>query len=143
MSLKMKAFKKSIWVYHVACSPCNNCDIEILDLLTPRFDVERFGILLVGSPRHADALLVTGMVNRLSKPRLIEVYLQTPRPRVVFAFGSCGISTGIFAGGYNTEGPVDKVIHEVDPEGVIVYVPGCPPRPEAMIDAIVKALKAI
>ena len=92
MSLTVKALKKSPWVYHVAASPCNNCDIEILDLLTPRFDVERFGIKLVGSPRHADALLVTGCVNRHVKPRVIEVFNATPKPRVVFLIGACACS---------------------------------------------------
>ena len=70
MGLGIKALKKSPWVYHVNTGACNNCDIEVLDLLTPRFDVERFGIVLVGSPRHADALLVTGGVTRQAAPRL-------------------------------------------------------------------------
>jgi len=143
MGIKTNAFKKSIWVYHFAASPCNNCDIEILDALTPKYDVERFGIVLVGSPRHADALLVTGIVNRQVKPRLIETYLQTPKPCVVFAIGACGCGLGVFQGSYNACGPIDKVIREVDPDAIIAYVPGCPPRPEAIIDGVVKALKAL
>ena len=143
MGLKLNAFKKSIWVFHVACSPCNNCDIEILDILTSRYDVERFGIKLVGSPRHADALLVTGMVNRHVKPRLIETYLATPKPCVVFAYGACACTGNMFRYSYNYAGPLDKVIKEVDPNAVIVYIPGCPPKPEAQIMAVVKALKAL
>ena len=136
----LNSLKKSIWVYHVGCSPCNNCDIEILDLLTPRFDVERFGIVLVGSVRHADALLVTGSVNRQVKPRLQQLYLQAPKPCVVFAIGSCAINGNFFRRSYNIVGPVEKVIKEVDPNPIIVYVPGCPPKPEAMISAVVKAI---
>ena len=80
MSLKIKALTKSIWVFHMAASPCNNCDIEILDLLTPRWDVERFGIQLVGSIRHADAVLVTGSMNRKVRERLKRVLAQAPSP---------------------------------------------------------------
>ncbi len=141
MSLGLSGLKKSIWVYHVGCSPCNNCDIEILDLLTPRFDVERFGIVLVGSARHADALLVTGMVNRQVKPRLQELYLQTAKPCVVFAIGSCAVSGNFFRRSYSMAGPVERAIREVDPNAIIVHVPGCPPKPEAMISGVVKAIK--
>jgi len=139
MALGLNSLKKSIWVYHVACSPCNGCDIEILDLLTPRFDVERFGIVLVGSVRHADALLVTGCVNRQIKPRLQEVYLQAAKPCVVFAIGSCAVGGNFFRRSYNMAGPVDRAIKEVDPNAIIVYVPGCPAKPEAMISSAVKA----
>lgn len=143
MGLKLKALKKSVWVYHVNTGACNNCDIEILDCLTPRFDVERFGILLVPSPRHADALLVTGGVTRQAKPRLQEVYRQSAKPCVVFAIGTCACSKGIFRDGYHMVGPVDKVIKEVDPNAIIAYVPGCPPKPEAIIMGVVKALEAL
>jgi len=143
MGLGIWALKRSPWVYHVNTGACNNCDIEVLDLLTPRFDVERFGIKLVGSPRHADALLVTGGVTKQAAPRLKEVYIQTPKPCVVFAIGSCACSKGIFKNGYHMVGPVDKVIREVDPNAIVVYVPGCPPKPEAMILAVVKALSVL
>ena len=143
MSLTVKALKKSPWVYHVAASPCNNCDIEILDLLTPRFDVERFGIKLVGSPRHADALLVTGCVNRHVKPRVIEVFNATPKPRVVFLIGACACSMTMFKDSYNTTEPADKIFRAVDPDAIIAYVPGCPPKPEAMILGVVKALQTL
>lgn len=140
MSWRMWALKKSLWVYHVNAGACNNCDIEVLELLTPAFDVERFGIKLVGSPRHADALLVTGICTRQTKPRVQEVYRQTAKPCVVMCIGSCAISQGIFRHGYHADCCVDEAIREVDPGAIIAYVPGCPPKPEAMIAAVVKAL---
>jgi Ni,Fe-hydrogenase III small subunit len=127
-------------VYHVNVGACNNCDIEVLELLTPRYDVERFGIVLVGSPRHADALLVTGVCTRQAEARLRAVYEQTPKPCVVFCIGVCACTGGIFRHAYHLGQPVDKVIREIDPGAIIAYVPGCPPKPEAMILGAVKAL---
>jgi membrane-bound hydrogenase subunit mbhJ len=126
--------KKSLWVYHAGASACNNCDIEILDLLTPKFDVERFGIVLVGSPRHADVLLVTGVANRQIAPRLKDLYGQMPNPKIVIAVGSCACSAHMFRDSYNVMQPIDEIIP------VNAYLPGCPPKPEAMIDAVVKVL---
>jgi len=143
MKPSLWGLKKSPWVYHVALSPCNNCDIEILDVLTPRFDVERFGVKLVGSPRHADALLVTGSINRHVLPRFVELYRQTAKPCVVFAVGSCALSSSMFRDSYNIVGPLDKVMKEIDPAVIVAYVPGCPPKPEAIIAGVVKALKAL
>jgi len=143
MSLTRWGLKKSPWVYHVALSPCNNCDIEILDVLTPRFDVERFGIKLVGSPRHADALLVSGSINRHVLPRFKELYKQTAKPCVVFGIGSCALSMTMFRDGYSCVGPLDEVVREIDPNAIIAYVPGCPPKPEAIILGVVKALQAL
>ncbi len=131
--LPTKSFDRSLWVFHVNTGSCNGCDIEILAALTPRYDVERFGIKLVGSPRHADALLVTGPVTRDMEDKVKRFYEQVPDPKVVIVIGSCGISGGVFHESYNLVGPVDKVIP------VDVYVPGCPPRPEAIIDGVVKA----
>jgi membrane-bound hydrogenase subunit mbhJ len=131
--LPTKSFDRSLWVFHVNTGSCNGCDIEILAALTPRYDVERFGIKLVGSPRHADALLVTGPVTRDMVDKVKRFYEQVPDPKVVIVIGSCGISGGVFHESYNLVGPVDKVIP------VDVYVPGCPPRPEAIIDGVVKA----
>ncbi|MDF2954574.1 MAG: hypothetical protein OD815_000190 [Candidatus Alkanophagales archaeon MCA70_species_2] len=116
---------------------CNNCDIEIIAALTPRFDVERFGILLEGSARHADILLVTGFVSKQSVKRLKRVYEQTPEPKLVVAVGACACSGGIFKDSYNMAGPVDKIIP------VDVYIGGCPPRPQAIIDGIVAALEKL
>jgi len=128
---------KSLWAFHLSTGSCNNCDIEILALFTPRFDVERFGIVLVGSIRHADVLLVTGVVTKKIAPRLVKIYEQAPKPCLVVAIGACACGQGIFKGGYNTYDPVDKVIP------VDVYVPGCPPKPEAMILGIMKAIEKV
>ena len=143
MNLKLRALTKSPWVFHLSTGSCNNCDIEILDLLTPRFDVERFGILLVGSVRHADALLVTGALSRKATPRVKRIYEQIPKPCVVIAVGTCSLGQGIFKGSYNMPRPVDEVIREVDPNAIIAYIPGCPPKPEAMIAGAVKALSTL
>jgi Ni,Fe-hydrogenase III small subunit len=141
MGWKINALCKSLWVYHVNAGACNNCDIEVVELLTPRYDVERFGILLAPSPRHADVLAVTGICTRQVRKRLQEVYLQTAKPCVVLCIGACACSGGIFHNAYHMAGPVDKVIREVDPNAIIAYVPGCAPKPEAMIIAVVKAIQ--
>jgi Ni,Fe-hydrogenase III small subunit len=136
MSLKLKALTKSIWVFHMAASPCNNCDIEILDLLTPRWDVERFGIQLVGSIRHADAVLVTGSMNRKVRERLKRVLAQAPQPCFVIALGNCSCSMEMFGKSYNQMMCLDEVA-EVD-----AYIAGCPPKPEAMIQGVVALIQA-
>ena len=128
-----KYLDRSLWVFHLNTGSCNGCDIEIVALLTPRYDVERFGIKLVGSPKHADVLLVTGPVNRKMLPRLKLVYEQTPDPKAVIVVGTCGSSGGVFYDSYNLVGPVDKHIP------VDIYVPGCPIRPEAIINGVLKA----
>ncbi len=137
MGLRLNALTKSIWVFHVGASACNNCDIEILDALTPRFDLERFGIQLVGSVRHADALLVSGVVNRKSAPCVKRIYEQAPKPCVVIAIGGCACSMVMFKDSYNTTVPLDEMIP------VDAYIPGCPPKPEAMIMGIVKLVKKL
>lgn len=134
MGLGSYCFKKSLWVFHFGGASCNNCDIEILDCLTPRYDVERFGIQLVGTIRHADVMLVSGSINRKCRDRLLEVYNQAPRPILVVAFGACGCTGGIFAEGNTFAGPVDKIIP------VDAYIPGCPPKPEAILAGIVKLI---
>ncbi len=125
---------KSPWIVHFDCGSCNGCDIEILACLTPIYDVERFGILNIGNPKHADILIVSGTVNHRNAKVLRNVYDQMPEPRAVIAIGACGTSGGIFREAYNVVGGVDKVIP------VDVYVPGCPAKPEAIIDGVVLAL---
>ncbi|MDD5166099.1 MAG: NADH-quinone oxidoreductase subunit NuoB [Candidatus Omnitrophica bacterium] len=137
MDLKTKALTKSIWVFHAATSPCNNCDIEVLDLFTPRHDVERFGITLVGSVRHADALVVTGVPNYKTKERLKKLYSQAPKPCLVIAIGNCACGRIMFRESYNSPCPVDEIIP------VDVYIPGCPPKPEAMIAGIIKLINKL
>ncbi len=138
MSLKLKALTKSIWVYHLCTGgSCNNCDIEILDLLTPRFDIERFGMALVGSIKHADAILVTGSLTLKAAPRVKRIYEQAPKPCVVIAIGGCACGQGIFAKGPNTPEPVDSILP------VDIYIPGCPPKPEAMILGVMKLIQKL
>ena len=132
--LRVWARTGSPWVIHFNSGSCNGCDIEILATLTPRYDVERLGVKLQGSPRHADVMICTGPVTRQAAERLKRVYEQMPEPRFVVAVGSCSISGGAFAGCYGVLGGIDKVIP------VDAYVPGCPPRPEAIVDGVVKLL---
>ena len=127
----------SPWAIHYNSGSCNGCDIEILATLTPRYDLERFGVKLQGSPRHADVLICTGPVTRQSRERLMRVYEQMPNPKFVVAVGSCAISGGVFQGCYNVVGRIDEVIP------VNAYIPGCPPRPEAIIDGLVKLLGSL
>lgn len=127
-------FKKSIWVYHVNAGGCNGCDIEILDALTPYYDVERFGIKLVHTPRHADALLVAGPVTRQVRERVLRIYEATPDPKLVIGVGSCAMGGGIWHNSYATLGGLGNVLP------VAIYVPGCPPRPEAILYGVAQAL---
>lgn len=129
-----KAFPKSLWVYHCNSGACNGCDIEILNILTPYYDVERFGIKLVGSPRHADVMLLSGAVTRPTLPLVKRAYEAIPAPKLVFGVGSCAAGGGCWFDTYNVTGggatavPVDYLI------------PGCPPRPEAIIYGVALAL---
>jgi len=128
-----KSFKKALWVYHCNSGSCNGCDIEIVAALCPRYDVERFGIKLVGTPRHADVLLVTGPVTRQQADRVKRVYEQMPDPKVVIAVGNCGNTGDVFYESYNLVGPLQDVLP------VDIHVIGCPPRPENIIHAVAKA----
>ena len=137
MSFKLKALLKSPWVFHLSTGSCNNCDIEVLDCLTPRFDIERFGMLLAGSIKHADVLLITGSANRKCIPRIKSIYQQMPKPCLVVAIGECSLSRGLFIHSYNCPVPVDKIIP------VDAYIPGCPPKPEAIIAGAVKLIEKV
>ena len=130
----MTYLQKSPWIVHYNASSCNGCDIEILAALTPVFDVERFGIVNTGNPKHADILLCTGSVNERNKVPLKNVYDMIPEPKVVVAIGICAATGGIFRECYNVSGGIDKIIP------VDVWVPGCAARPESIIDGVVTAL---
>jgi NADH-quinone oxidoreductase B subunit len=126
--------KKSPWILHLNSGACNACDIEVVAALTPRFDVERFGVLLKATPRHADVIISTGPVTRQIKDRIIRIYEQTPDPKFVIAVGACAMSGCVYRGAYNICGGLDQVIP------VNVYVPGCPARPDAILEGVVKLL---
>lgn len=131
------AIKKSPWIIHYDGSSCNGCDIEVLACLTPRFDVERFGIINTGNPKHADVLLITGSINTQNLEVVRNIYNQMGEPKVVVAIGACANSGHFFSECYNTLGGVDKAIP------VDVFVPGCAARPEAIIDGVVKGLAVL
>lgn len=137
MNILTKSLLKSPWVFHYALSPCNNCDIEILDALTPRYDLERFGIQLVGSIKHADVLLVTGVPNYKNYKMLKELYDLAPKPCLIVAVGTCACGKGMFKDSYNSPCSVDEIVP------VNAYIPGCPPNPEAIIAGVVKLIKAL
>jgi ech hydrogenase subunit C len=134
MSILTWARTHSPWLIHFNAGACNACDIEVVAALTPRFDIERFGALLKGSPRHADVMVVSGSVPRKIRDRLKRIYEQMPEPKFVVAVGSCAISGGVFQDCYNVMEGVDKIIP------VDAYIPGCPPKPEAILDGVVKLL---
>lgn len=137
MRLVTKARIKSPWILHFDTGSCNGCDIEILACLTPLYDVERFGMVNVGNPKHADVLLVTGPANKRNARVLRNLYDQMPEPKMVVVVGTCGASGGVFHNCYNIMGGIDQVIP------VDVYVPGCAAKPEAIIDGVVLALNKL
>ena len=129
------ALGRSLHVRQVDAGSCNGCELEIAATANPVYDLERFGIHLVASPRHADVLLVTGPVTRNMEVALRRTYEATPEPRIVVAVGACGCSGGIFGEGtYAAVGGIDRVLP------VDVYVPGCPPRPQAILNGLLVAM---
>lgn len=137
MGIIEKSRLKSPWILHFDNSSCNGCDIEVLASLTPVYDIERFGAVNMGNPKHADVLLITGPVNKKTARVLKNLYEQIPDPKVVVAIGTCALSGGVFHNCYNICGGVDTVIP------VDVYVQGCAVRPEAIIDGVVMALEKL
>ena len=137
MSYMINTLTRSLNVFHLAGSACNNCDIEILDALTPKYDLERFGITLVGSIRHADVLLLSGVFNKKSSVRVKELLAQAPRPYLVIAIGGCPASGLMFRDSYNFDGPPGDYI------GIDAFIPGCPPKPEAVISGVVKVIEGL
>lgn len=128
---------KSPWILHFNTGACNACDIEIIAALTPRYDLERFGVVLKGTPRHADVLVCSGPVTKQVKCRLQRIYEQMPEPKFVVAVGTCACTGGVFNGCYSVEGGIDKAIP------VSTYIPGCPANPKAIIDGVVKLLESL
>ena len=128
---------KSPWLIHYDGSSCNGCDIEVLDSMMPLYDIERFGIINTGNPKHADIFLVTGSVNAQNIEVVRHIYDQMLEPKVVVACGICACTGGVFRDCYNVIGGVDKAIP------VDVYAPGCAVRPETIIDAVLKAVEIL
>jgi Ni,Fe-hydrogenase III small subunit len=126
--------KKSPWILHYNAGSCNGCDIEILACLSPKYDLERFGVINTGNPKQSDIFLVTGPVTKRSRERIVELYTQMPEPKVVVAVGSCACTGGVFRDMYNVEDGIDRYIP------VDVYIPGCAVSPELIIDGVVKGL---
>lgn len=129
-----KIFGHSLAIRQVDAGSCNGCEIEITALNNPIYDIERFGIHFVASPRHADVLLVTGPASKNMESALLRTYEATPAPKIVIAVGACACSGGIFGDTYATTGGIDKIIP------VDVYIPGCPPRPEVLIQGLLLAV---
>jgi Ni,Fe-hydrogenase III small subunit len=132
-----KIFGRSLHIREVDAGSCNGCEIEIHALNNAIYDIERFGIHFVASPRHADMLLVTGSVTRNMEIALKQTYEATPHPKLVVAVGACAIGGGIFGKNYTSCGGVDTVVP------VDVFIPGCPPRPEALLHGILLAVEQL
>lgn len=132
-----KGLEKSPWIFHINAGSCNGCDIELVSIITPQYDMERMGFKLAGTPRHADVVVISGPITSQSKDRVIRTLAQVPEPKVVAAIGSCPQSGNVFKGSYSVEGPLDKYVH------VDVNIAGCTPKPEAIIAGLVKAVEIL
>ncbi len=132
-----RSMAKSPWIFHINAGSCNGCDIELVSVLTPRYDAERLGFRLTGTPRQADIVVVSGPVTLQSRDRLIRTLEQVPQPRVVVSLGSCPRSGNVFKGSYAIDGPLEKWTH------VDVSVAGCTPKPEAIVAALAQATEIL
>lgn len=132
-----KSMEKSPWIFHINAGSCNGCDIELVSVLTPRYDAERLGFRLTGTPRQADIVVVSGPITLQTRDRLVRTLEQVPEPRVVVSLGSCPRSGNVFKGSYAIDGPLDKWTH------VDVSVGGCTPKPEAIVAALAKAAEIL
>ncbi|AZG33881.1 MULTISPECIES: NADH-quinone oxidoreductase subunit B family protein [Shewanella] len=136
MSFLSKVSVRSPWLYRINAGSCNGCDVELATTaLIPRYDVERLGCQYCGTPKHADIVLITGPLTARIKDKVLQVYQEIPDPKVTIAVGICPISGGVFRDSYAIEGPIDKYI-DVD-----VNIPGCPPRPQAILEGIAMAIE--
>ena len=136
-NLLAKSAAKSGWIFHVNAGSCNGCDIELVSILTPRYDAERLGFRLAESPRQADIVVVSGPITMQTRDRLVRVLSQVPEPRVVLSLGSCPRSCNVFKGSYAVAGPLDRYTT------VDVSIAGCPPKPEAIIAGFARAAELL
>ena len=125
---------RSLHIRHLDAGSCNGCDWEIQALLGPVYDIQRLGIDIVASPRHADLLLTTGSVTRHLEPAVRATYEAMPEPRVVVAVGACACGGGVLQGSYCSAGGLRNVLP------VDVFIPGCPPRPQALLHGLMIAM---
>ena len=132
-----KSMSKSPWIFHINAGSCNGCDIELVSVLTPRYDAERLGFRLTGTPRQADIVVVSGPITLQTRDRLVRTLAQVPEPFCVVSLGSCPRSGNVFKGSYAIDGPLEKYIH------VDVSVGGCTPKPEAVMAALAKAAEIL
>ena len=132
-----KSMSKSPWIFHINAGSCNGCDIELVSVLTPRYDAERLGFRLTGTPRQADIVVVSGPITLQTRDRLVRTLAQVPEPFCVVSLGSCPRSGNVFKGSYAIDGPLEKYIH------VDVSVGGCTPKPEAVVAALAKAAEIL
>ena len=128
---------KSPWLFHINAGSCNGCDIEIVSVLTPRYDAERLGFRLTGTPRQADIVVVSGPITLQTRDRLVRTLAQVPEPFCVVSLGSCPRSGNVFKGSYAIDGPLEKYVH------VDVSVGGCAPKPEAIMAALAQAAEIL
>lgn len=133
----MKIFRRSLQIREIDAGSCNGCEIEINALNNPVYDIERFGIRFVASPRHADVLMITGPPSKNMINALKIAYESTPDPKIVIAVGACACTGGIFANSYATTDGIDKIVP------VDVYIPGCPPRPQSLVYGLLLAINQL
>jgi Ni,Fe-hydrogenase III small subunit len=137
MGIRLQIVTRSLWIYPVVAGGCNGCQLEILDCLSPAYDLERFGVRLAVSVPHADALLVSGSMTQRNLKRMKRLLLEMPEPGIVVAVGACALGQGVFQG----RAVISKTADAVLP--VQVYIPGCPPKPEAVTAGLGKLIKLI
>jgi membrane-bound hydrogenase subunit mbhJ len=137
MGIRLQIVTRSLWIYPVVSGGCNGCHLEILACLSPYYDLERFGVRPAASLRHADALLVSGSMTLSNHKRMKRLLVEMSEPGIVVAVGTCALGQGVFQGSPMISKTADAVLP------VQVYIPGCPPKPEAIIAGMGKLIKII
>ena len=131
-----RAAGRSPWLYRINTGSCNGCDVELVTTaLIPRFDIERLGCKYCGSPKHADIVLVTGLMTARLKDKVLKLYAEVPDPKVTVAVGICPTSGCVYSGSYAVDGPVDGYLP------IDINILGCPPRPQAIIAGVADAIE--